>query len=100
MSLTLRDAQHLAWKTLKKLEKIDEARAVKLGSAVELVDKACEVKNNIEGKEAISPVGREELARWFSEMLFSLFVLSERNGVSLEDSFLQSVDDLILEFVS
>ncbi|MCW4010431.1 MAG: hypothetical protein NWF05_07400 [Candidatus Bathyarchaeota archaeon] len=101
MSLTLRDAQHLAWKTLKKLEKIDETRMRKFCSATELAIGAGEVEKKTETLEkSSSPESKEELARLLSNLLFSLFVLSELNGISLEDSFLQSVDDLILEFVS
>jgi hypothetical protein len=47
-----------------------------------------------------SPTSKEDFAKFLSELLFAMFVLAERYGISLEDSFLQSVDELILGFVS
>ncbi len=100
MSLTLRDAQHLAWKTLKKLEKLDGENAAKLSSAEALTKRASDIAQKDAALSASPSTGVEEYAKLLSEMLFSLLVLAEKHGVSLEDSFLSSVDDLILGFVS
>ncbi len=101
MSLTLRDAQHLSWKTFKKFEAFSEKDAARFGSAAELVKKAEDLSQKIAALEpAPTPEAKEALGRLFSELLFTLFVLAERNGVGLEDSFLQAVDELILGFVS
>jgi hypothetical protein len=101
MSLTLRDAQHLTWKTFKKFEKIDETRAANFGSEAELVKKAGVLSEKLGAlKNSGSSADKEEIARLLSEQLFSLLVLAERHGVNLEESFLQAVDELILGFVS
>ena len=101
MSLTLRDAQHLSWKTFKKFEKADEKRSASLGASTDLVKKAEEIVQKIGTLEnSGSSTGKEEIAKSLSELLFLMFVLAERYGVNLEDSFLQSVDELILGFVS
>jgi hypothetical protein len=101
LSLTLRDAQHLSWKTFKKFESVNEKRSASFGSAADFVKKADEIAQKIRTLEnSGSSAGKEEIAKLLSELLFAMFVLSERCGVSLEDSFLQSVDELILGFVS
>jgi len=101
LSVTLRDAQHLSWKTFKKFEPSMEKRDTHFGSEINLVRKAEEIAEKLkETKNSDSPQSRIELAKLFSEMLFSLFVLSELQGVSLEDSFLEAVNDRILEYVS
>jgi hypothetical protein len=100
LSLTLRDAQHLTWKTFKKFEKINEKQATAFGSSDALLKKAGEIARKMALPELDSSAGKEEFAKLLSELLFSLFVLAEQRKVSLEDSFLQSVDELILGFVS
>ncbi len=101
LSVTLRDAQHLSWKTFKKVESIDEKFSTRFGSGTNLVKKAEEIRMKLrEPQSSDSPQNRDELSKLFSELLFSLFVISERQGVSLEDSFLESVNNLILELVS
>lgn len=101
LSLTLRDAQHLSWKTFKKFETVDKKRSASLGSAGDLVKKANEISVKIDSLEKSGSEGKkEEIAQLLSELLFIMFVVAERQGFSLEDSFLQSVDDLILGFVS
>ncbi len=100
LSLTLRDAQHLSWKTFKKFESLDKERSESHYSAAELIKKSNEINEKIKGFQTSSPPAKEELSKLFSELLFSLFVLSERYGIILEDSFLQALDELILRFVS
>jgi len=100
MSLTLRDAQHLSWKTFRKFETQDKSRSASFDSATELVKKAGEIADKIKILQISDSLERGELAKMFSELLFSLFVLSERYGLNLEDSFLQAVDELIMGFVS
>jgi hypothetical protein len=100
MSLTLRDAQHLSWKTFRKFENQDKSRSASFDSATELLKKAGEIADKIKILQNSDSLERGELAKMFSELLFSLFVLSERYDVNLEDSFLQAVDELIMGFVS
>jgi len=101
LSVTLRDAQHLSWKTFKKFESLNEKLAKGFGSEIELVKKTEEIANKLKEKQKVDSLqDREELANMFSKLLFSIFVLSERHGVNLEDSFLQTIDELIMELVS
>ena len=101
LSLTLRDAQHLSWKTFKKFESVNEKRSASLGSAEDFVKKASEIAQKIKALENPgSPTSKEDYAKLLSELLFAMFVLAERYGISLEDSFLQPVDELILGFIS
>jgi hypothetical protein len=101
LSLTLRDGQHLTWKTFKKFEKIDQKQAASFSSASQLMNRAGKIAEKMKKLEDSSSAGdKEEFAKMLSELLFSLFVLAERFGVNLEESFLQAVDDLILGFVS
>jgi hypothetical protein len=101
LSITLRDAQHLSWKTYKKFESLNEELGRGIASETELVKKTEEIAGRLKSKKDIdTPQSRDELARMFSKLLFSVFVLSERCGVSLEDSFLQAVDEFIMELVT
>ena len=101
LSLTLRDAQHLSWKTFKKFETLDKKRSESFGTAAELAKKAGGIVEKIKAlKSSATPEGKEELGKLLSELLFAAFVAAESNGVSLEDSFLQTVDEIILGFVS
>jgi hypothetical protein len=100
LSLTLRDAQHLSWKTFKKFELMNEKLSARFSSENAFTKKAEEIALKMKTLPKESLQSKDELSKLFSELLFSLFVLSERNGVSLEDAFLQNVDDLILSFMS
>ncbi len=99
LSLTLRDAQHLCWKTFKKFEMIDQKNAASFENSNYLTKKAEEITQKIKATEN-SDMVKEALAKMLSELLFAAFVLAERQGLSLEESFLQTVDDMILGFVS
>ena len=96
LSLTLRDAQHLCWKTYKKFEPKDKAAGAS-ETAAGLAAKAGVLAEKLKGAEPA--VGKEELAGLLSELLFDAFVLAEQGGVDLEEAFLQSVDDYILRMV-
>ncbi len=96
MSLTLRDAQYLSWKTFKKLQ--SGQNAVISGSAAGLLQKAEEIVKRIQNTE--NPEDKVGLGRLFSELLFVVFVLAEQHGVALEDSFLATVDEVILNSIS
>jgi phage I-like protein len=103
MSLTLRDAQHLSWKTFKKFELVDEKSAAKIGTVEALASKVAGLTQKMklrESSEVIDEDRREAEKRLLSELLFNAFILAERSGVELEDSFLQTVDEIILGFVS
>lgn len=101
MSLTLRDAQHLCWKTFKKFEGIDPQNSETFATGEYLVKKTEEIALKIKNTENFdATVKKEAIAKLLSELLFAAFVVAESQGVSLEESFLQTVDEIILGFVS
>lgn len=96
LSLTLRDSQHLCWKTYKKFQPKDTTSADILSVAADLEFKAHALK---EKAGTDKPPAKEDLAELLSGILFSAFVAAEHAGVDLEDSFLQSIDNYILNSV-
>lgn len=94
MSYTLRDAQHVCWKTYKKLGGKQTIPAV----AATLVAEASKVAETV--KEQPEDKAKQVLAAQLSDVLFSVFVLAEHYGISLEQDFLQNVNDRILSNLS
>jgi hypothetical protein len=99
LSLTLRDAQHLSWKTFKKFEALSKERSACMGTGEDLVKKSKDIEEKLKALENMK-ANKSEVEKLISELLFSAFVFSERNGINLEETFLQTVDDIILSFVS
>jgi hypothetical protein len=99
LSLTIRDAQHLSFKTFKKFEAFDEKRVEALADPTQLAQKLAQVAQKIKAAD-VSPQEKERLGRMLSELVFGLFVLAERSGISLEDAFLAAVDEMIMGFVT
>ena len=108
MSLTLRDAQHLCWKNFKR---INEGLDPKKGKGwtpfvmvTDLLEEAGEVAAAVKGLEGFKPPDKpktkEMLATELSDLLYIIFVLAEHYGINLEESFLQTVNDYILRFIS
>ena len=97
LSLTLRDAQYLSWKTFKKLGKAekDVAGSVSVGDLKKKVEEVAKKVQNPDGA-----VDKEGLGLLFSELLIVAFVLAEQRGVNLEESFLQTIDEIIIGAVS
>ncbi len=101
MSLTLRDAQYLCWKTFKKLEAKNKKQLTESEMAADLVKKVSALAETVQRTEGSSDAAdKENLGQRLSELLYAAFILAERNGVTLEDSFMQTIDDYILGFVS
>jgi hypothetical protein len=101
LSLTLRDAQHLCWKTLKKFEMMDQKNSKDYITGENLVKKSDEIARKIQTlQNSDTPAKTEEFGKLLSELLFGVFVLAEQQGVSLEESFLQAIDEMILGFIS
>jgi hypothetical protein len=66
-----------------------------------LVKKSDEIARKIQTPQnSDAPAKKEEFGKLLSELLFGAFVLAEQQGVSLEESFLQAIDEMILGFVS
>jgi uncharacterized protein YueI len=97
LSVTLRDAQHLCWKTFKKLELMNKRNSAPTNTAMVLAQKAEDIsqKTHIKKTEC-----KDNAAKLLSELLYMTFVLAEQQGVDLEESFLQNIDDLILNSVT
>jgi hypothetical protein len=86
----------LCWKTFKKLEIIDKSSASVKADA-RLVEKAKLLSQKMGQSEG--KLDKEALARLLSELLYFAFVVAEQQGVELEESFLQTIDELILSSV-
>ena len=100
MSLTLRDAQHLSWKTFKKFEKIDQEKSKLYETGEKIMQKSVEIEQKIQTLQVSGASETEGLSKLLSELLFGAFILAEQKGVNLEESFLQTIDEMILSFVS
>jgi NTP pyrophosphatase (non-canonical NTP hydrolase) len=100
MSLTLRDAQHLCWKTFKKFETFDQKGTTVFTNPAYLPQKVAEIAQKIKTTDSDEAAKKEAIAKMLSELLFAACVLAEQQGVNLEESFLQTVDEMILAFVS
>ena len=107
MSLTLRDAQHLCWKNFRKInDKLNSRRGKKWTPFVmvtDLLEEAGEVAAVVKGLEGFKPPEKpktkEMLAMELSDLLYIIFVLAEHYGISLEETFLQTVNDYMLRFI-
>ena len=90
MSYTLRDAQHVCWKTYKKLG----GNQTVMSLVADLLEGASKVAVTV--KEQPAEEAKQTLATQLSDLLYSVFVLAEQHGINLEEIFLQSVNDRIL----
>jgi NTP pyrophosphatase (non-canonical NTP hydrolase) len=107
MSITLRDAQHLCWKTFKR---INDKLAPKQGKSwtpfvmvTALLEEAGEVAAAVKGLEGFKPPEKpkteEMLATELSDMLYMIFVLAQHYNIELEDAFLEAVNNYMLRFI-
>jgi NTP pyrophosphatase (non-canonical NTP hydrolase) len=107
LSYTLRDAQHLSWKTFRKInDQLDQKRGktwTPFVMVTDLLEEAGEVASVVKGLEGFKPPEKlktkEMLATELSDLLYMIFVLAEQYGVNLEESFLETVNDYILRFI-
>jgi NTP pyrophosphatase (non-canonical NTP hydrolase) len=72
-------------------------------TAAELAEKAREIDDIVkrleESSSSRSPEDKETLALGLSDVLYVSFVLAEHHGIELEDSFMQAMNDYMLDFV-
>jgi NTP pyrophosphatase (non-canonical NTP hydrolase) len=107
VSIALRDAQHLSWKTFRKLaempgpERGKERTAFAMATA--LLEEAAEVASVVRRLEAFKPPDKvktkEMLATELSDVLFMVFVLAEHYGIELEESFMQTTNDKFMSML-
>jgi len=101
LSLTLRDAQYLCWKTFKKLETKNKKQLTEAERVEDLTNKIGELAEKIQNLKNIKVVkDKENLGKQLSELLYAVFILAERHEVTLEEVFMQTIDDYILGFLS
>jgi NTP pyrophosphatase (non-canonical NTP hydrolase) len=104
LSVTLRDAQHLCWKNFRTInDKLDPERGKKWTPAVtvsEILEESSMIRAAVEDMEVLKteekPKTNEKLAKELSNLLYLTLVLAEHYKIELEESFLQTVNDLII----
>jgi len=90
----------LSWKTFKKTEaKRGEEFNISAVSD-EMAKKASEIAEKNKTGSSINESGEDKLLKLLPELLYLAFVLAENHGVSLEELFMQTVDEYILGLVS
>jgi NTP pyrophosphatase (non-canonical NTP hydrolase) len=107
VSIALRDAQHLSWKTFRKLADITGPERGKEHAAFAMVtallEEAGEVASAVRGLEGFKPSDevktKEMLATELSDILFMVFVLAEHYGIELEESFMQTTNDKFMSML-
>jgi len=108
MTLTLQDAQHVSWKIFRKInDKLDLERVKGWNPCITVADllkEAGEVAAIVKGLEGFkqpeNTKTKEMLAKELNNVLYSVFVLAEHYGVSLEETFLEQVNDYLLRFLT
>jgi NTP pyrophosphatase (non-canonical NTP hydrolase) len=70
----------------------------------DLLEEAGEVAACVKGLEGFKPPEKaktkEMLASELSDLLYIIFVLAQSYGIELEDTFLETVNNYILRFIS
>ncbi len=103
MSLTLRDAQFLCWKTFKKFEARNQKNRQPNEVAADIAQTAQIIEKRVkkpEGTDQPSAMDKQSLAKLLPELLFNAFVLAEYEGIDLENTFMQAIDEYILGQIS
>jgi NTP pyrophosphatase (non-canonical NTP hydrolase) len=80
----------------------EEKRSTISATVSDLEKKAGETAEKMKNLENIADngAGKEDLAKLLSELLYLTFILAEHYGVSLEESFMQTIDEYILGLVN
>jgi len=108
MTMTLQDAQHVSWKIFNKINSMLEAERGKsrdsfivVTNLLEEAGRVAAVVKGLEGsKPPEKPESKEMLAKELNHLLYGVFVLAERYGINLEETFLEQVNDLLLRFLT
>ena len=107
VSIALRDAQHLSWKTFRKLKDMlgpDGSRVwTPFAMVAALLEESGGVASAVRELESPKPSEKvkmkEMLATQLSDVLFMVFVLAEHYGIELEESFMQATSDRFMSMV-
>jgi len=108
MSLTLRDAQHLCWKTFRMInDKIAPDKGKEwtpLVTVADLIEDSGKIASLIKASEETESSDKEgekeELATVLSNVLYTVFVLAENHGVNIEEAFLHVMNDRVISMIS
>lgn len=106
MSVTLTAAQHVAWKVFQKIR--GKAGRKGIGCEPSLVaselfratSKTVAVVNKLEELETLSQTETAMLASSLSTVLYKVFVLAAHYNLNLEETFMQTLNDQMLESVT
>lgn len=104
MSLTLRDAQHLCWKSFKKINDMRQPKGngswTPIMTANDLIEEANKIVTKVkimeEPKTKEQRETSESLAAELSDLLYLIFVIAQHYSIELEESFLQTMNDRII----
>lgn len=107
MAVPLRDAQHICWKNFRKTnDKLELERGERwtpFVTVTDLLEETGEIASAVKALEnprLLEKTGKKEtLAKEFSNVLCTIFVLAEQYHIELEEKILQTVNDSVLNFV-
>ena len=72
--------------------------------AADLLEESGRVAAIVNGLEGLEPTektqSKEKFAKELNHLLYSVFVLAERYGINLEETFLEQVNDQLLRFLT
>jgi len=107
VSVTLRDAQHMCWKSFRVInDKIDPERGKTWkpsATVAELAEKVREIDDVVkrweDDRSPEKDEAKEALAQGLSDVLSLVFVLAEHHEIELEEAFMQAISDYMMRFV-
>jgi len=107
MSISLRDAQHVSWKTFRKIndalkpEKSNEwtPLTVVTDLANETSNIVSTIKESEASKSSEESKAKDTLATELADALYMIFVLAEHYGIELEETFMQTVNDRMISML-
>ena len=108
MPLTLFEAQKVSYKIFSKINRqLDVNKGKNWDPFVfvtDILEEAGEVAGAVKGLEGFKSPDKkktkEMLARELSDLLYGIFILAEHYNITLEDVFLETVNDYILRFLT
>jgi len=103
--LTIQEAQLVSWKIFRKINDKHGADSGKAGSPLaiisDLIKETGEISNAVNNLKRAEPgeepKTKETLTRELNKLLFSVLILAEHYGINLEESFLEHVNDYLLD---
>ncbi len=108
MPLTLQEAQLVSWKVFRKISgRLDapgEKSANPFVMTTDILEKAGKTATAVKGLEDFKSPDKEKtkemLTGELSDLLYAVFVLAEHYELNLEETFLEHVNDYLLQFIT